>query len=94
MAVDPQDVWLATQAFGVMPRLQENIPEGPGLIDRGEGHPPDGQPGNGDSIKYQRAEPVPLCILDLDRIPHRHNAMLRMVEKELGYRNVEMMLSW
>jgi hypothetical protein len=91
---DPQDVRSATQALGVTPRLQKNFPEGPGLIDWGKGHPPNGQPGNGQSIKYERTEPVSLCIPDLDRVPHRHNAMLWMVKKELGYRNVEMMLSW
>jgi hypothetical protein len=70
VAVNPQDVRSATQGLGVTPCFQKNIPEGPGLIDWSEGHPPDGQPGNGQSIEYEGAEPVPLCVLDLDLVPH------------------------
>ena len=70
VAVDPQDVRSATQALGVTPCIQKNIPEGPGLIDWGKGHPPNGQPGNGQSIEYEGAEPLPLCVLDLDRVLH------------------------
>ena len=51
VAVDPQNVRSATQALGVTPRIQKNIPEGFGLIDRGKGHPPNGQPGNGQSAR-------------------------------------------
>ena len=70
VAIDPQNVRSATQALGVTPRIQKNIPEGPGLIGWGKGHPPNGQPGNGQSIEYEGAEPLPLCVLDLDRVLH------------------------
>ncbi|MEI0746828.1 hypothetical protein VUS79_32945, partial [Pseudomonas aeruginosa] len=53
VAIDPQNVRSATQALGVTPRIQKNIPEGPGLIGWGKGHPPNGQPGNGQSIEYE-----------------------------------------
>ncbi len=94
MAVDPQDIRSATQALGISPRFQKNIPECPGLADRSEAHPPNGQSGNGQSIEYEGAEPVQFRVLDLYRILHGNNAMLRMVEKEFGNRNIEMMLSW
>jgi hypothetical protein len=94
MAVDPQDVRSATQALGVTPRFQENISECPGLIYRREAHPPNWQSGNGQPIEYEGAEPIQFCVLDLYRVPHGNNAMLRMVKKEFGNRNVKMMLSW
>jgi|GEM_PF-6283944 len=61
----------------------KNTGYGPGLIDRSEGHPPNGEPGNCQSIEYEGTEPVLLCVLDLDWVQHRYNAMLRMVEKNL-----------